>query len=78
MLFTIFCLYWVQELLQPYTYFIGCPKESGGSLLCLGVSAVYRMSMVLASLYLILIASLLFRGEIARICNEGLWTAKIV
>lgn len=53
LLFTVFCLYTFAKILDPFKRWIHCPEESGGKLQCLGLSAVYRMSITLASLFIL-------------------------
>lgn len=62
MIFTVLALYYISEMYSQYVRYIGCPIESGGSDLCLGVSGVYRMSFILSTLYFLLMFIMLFRG----------------
>lgn len=53
-------------------------KIKKGNDYCLGVSAVYRMSFVLMTMYAILIVFMMVRGEVAKIANQDFWSLKIV
>lgn len=78
MIFTVIGLYYLQEFYSLYVKFIGCPVESGGSDLCLGVSGVYRMSFVLCVHFFAIMFCMLFRGAVAKDVNEGFWALKIL
>lgn len=46
-------------------------------MICLGVSAVYRMSATLVSLYLLILLCCLMRDGCARFINENFWCMKL-
>src|SRR5437868_6051602 len=64
-------------MVEPWSDYINCPKESGGNLVCLGVSAVYRMSFSLLCLFGLLFLVVLTRSNFAKEMNEGAWCLKI-
>ncbi|KRX10953.1 hypothetical protein PPERSA_12077 [Pseudocohnilembus persalinus] len=76
-IFAVFLKYIAPSSLGFWTVFIHCPEQSGGGLLCLGVSAVYRMSAALALTYLVLLVACLMRDDCARFLNESFWCLKI-
>lgn len=46
------------------------------SLNCFGLSAVYRLSMALLMLYILLLLIMLCRNRISKVVNEGLFLVK--
>ncbi len=75
--FKVFLMHYVPSSLGFWSTFIHCPQSSGGTeMLCLGVSALYRMSLALAILYILLLLFCLLRDECARLFNESLWFLK--
>jgi hypothetical protein len=49
---------------------IECPKESGGRLSCLGISAIYRISISMSLVYLLILLICFLRNEFSRLFNE--------
>lgn len=70
-------MYMTPQTLGFWSNFIQCPQESGGDLLCLGISAVYRISFALSSHYIVLLMVCFLRDECARFINENCWFLKI-
>lgn len=68
-------LFWVSGWLSFATKMIGCEGQDGS---CLGISAVLRLSFVLAVLHLLVGLSCLTRDTFAKIVNEGLWGFKML
>lgn len=71
-------LWYIAPVFTWFEYLIECPKASGGSSYCLGVSAVYRMSIALTIFYLMMLLIMTFKNQISREWNEGVWFPKIV
>lgn len=78
MLFTIFVLYYAATFLDYFKDYIHCSQITGGNLVCLGVSAVYRMSLALAILFFLMFLACLPRSEFSKKMNEGFWPMKIL
>jgi serine incorporator 1/3 len=78
MLFTIFVLYYAATFLDFFKDYIHCSEITGGNLVCLGVSAVYRMSLALAILFFLMFLACLPRSEFSKKMNEGFWPMKIL
>eukprot|EP00827_Trimyema_finlayi_P007199 TRINITY_DN985_c0_g1_i11.p1 TRINITY_DN985_c0_g1~~TRINITY_DN985_c0_g1_i11.p1 ORF type:complete len:146 (-),score=15.75 TRINITY_DN985_c0_g1_i11:62-499(-) len=77
MLLTIFLLYWVADhILDHFQSWIKCPDTTNGALSCLGISACYRMSFALAALFVIIFLAQLFRNDLSKMFNEGMWIIK--
>lgn len=78
-LFLMLILYYLASYLKFANSFIGCPTGSDIILnTCLGMSAVYRMSFVLAIVHVLVGLSCLTRDKFAKIVNEGLWGFKMI
>lgn len=78
-LFLMLILYFLASYLKFANGFIGCPTTSDVELnTCLGLSAVYRMSFVLAVVHVLVGLSCLTRDKFAKIINEGLWGFKMI
>jgi serine incorporator 1/3 len=78
-LFLMLVLYFLAPYLKFANSFIGCPSGNDNELnTCLGMSAVYRMSFVLAIVHILVGLSCLTRDKFAKIVNEGLWGFKMI
>eukprot|EP01017_Pseudomicrothorax_dubius_P039937 TRINITY_DN6190_c0_g2_i2.p1 TRINITY_DN6190_c0_g2~~TRINITY_DN6190_c0_g2_i2.p1 ORF type:complete len:456 (-),score=127.34 TRINITY_DN6190_c0_g2_i2:168-1535(-) len=75
---TIVVLRWLPGILQPLSLFINCPDTSGGGLLCLGVSSIYRISIALVTVFLFTLLCSMGKDKAAKIVNEACWGCKIV
>ena len=77
-------LYWAAPALKylGLSHFISCPSNSflakDDDLSCLGVSAVFRVSLVLAIFHFILCLLCLCGGSCISSLNEGAWPLKII
>eukprot|EP01017_Pseudomicrothorax_dubius_P007055 TRINITY_DN12131_c0_g1_i1.p1 TRINITY_DN12131_c0_g1~~TRINITY_DN12131_c0_g1_i1.p1 ORF type:complete len:492 (+),score=91.36 TRINITY_DN12131_c0_g1_i1:60-1478(+) len=65
------------DLVQPFSYFINCPESAGGGVNCLGISAVYRMSIALAVVFAFVLIVTLGKDRAAKLVNEGCWGFKV-
>lgn len=75
--FLMIMLYFGGGVIKFAGKFIDCPE--GESLeTCLGLSAVYRLSFVLATLHLLIGLSCLTRDKFAKVVNEQLWGLKLL
>lgn len=70
-------VYWGGKYLNFASNFINCPNDVSLDV-CLGLSAVYRLSAVLAFVHLIVGLCCLTRDGFAKAVNEGLWGIKIL
>eukprot|EP00827_Trimyema_finlayi_P007202 TRINITY_DN985_c0_g1_i3.p1 TRINITY_DN985_c0_g1~~TRINITY_DN985_c0_g1_i3.p1 ORF type:complete len:383 (+),score=44.03 TRINITY_DN985_c0_g1_i3:66-1214(+) len=69
--------YWVADhILDHFQSWIKCPDTTNGALSCLGISACYRMSFALAALFVIIFLAQLFRNDLSKMFNEGMWIIK--
>lgn len=74
--FSIVILFYGANLFSPFEKFIHCPKDNKFD--CLGISAVYRMSLALVILHIIVLI-FSFCGEgCAKVMNKDCWTFKFL
>jgi Serine incorporator (Serinc) len=69
-------MYYTPSALGFWTTFIHCPLESvspTNSMACLGVSAIYRMSLSLVVLFTVLLLVCMLRNEASKMLNENFW-----
>ena len=78
MVFTLIVLYYASSILEPFTDYIYCSEDTGGQLVCLGVSSVYRMSFALAIMHFLILLACLSKSEFSKTVNEGCWCLKIL
>lgn len=55
---------------------IDCPEEAGGGSVCMGVSAVFRMSFAQTLFHLLMFLICLTRTTIGSAFNDGCWLTK--
>lgn len=77
-LFVLFLLHYFSTIMEWSAGQIECPDESGGKDVCLGASAVYRMSAVLFLLFTSVFIGCLLRNDCSKQYNEGAWTFKLI
>ena len=63
----------VSEYLRNH---LKCPEDSG--LQCLGISSVYRISLALVGIHIIVLLFLLMKNGCSRFVNEKLWFIKTI
>ena len=78
-LISILMLFYAKDILDKVSLFIECPE--GGSV-CMGISAVYRMSLTLAFFHLVMLTvisiSKIVESELGSIFNDGCWALHIL
>lgn len=77
--FSLIILFFGANILKPFDQFIHCPAGSEGDKFdCLGVSSVYRMSLALALVHLVIIIFSLISKQCAKVLNQECWSFKIL
>jgi len=71
-------LFWGANILDPFKSFIHCPVESGEQFQCLGITAVYRMSFVLALFHTTVFLVCLSKSDSAAAFHDGCWALKFL
>jgi hypothetical protein len=74
--FSLVILFFGASVLKPFNDFIHCPKDENFS--CLGISSVYRMSLSLVILHLVVILFSLCSKNCAKVINKDCWTFKFL
>lgn len=78
MIFALVVLYYASSILEPFKDYIYCSEETGGKLVCLGVSSVYRMSFALAIVHFLILLACLTKSDFSKEVNEGCWCLKLL
>lgn len=65
-----------QWFVKAFASWLQCPEESGGQLNCYGMASVFRISLSLSLLYLLLLVIMLCRNRISKVFNEMLFFVK--
>ena len=76
LLFSLIILFFGSNLLQPFNDYINCPKSNMTE--CLGISSVYRMSLALVFLHIMVILFSLCGKKTANVMNRHCWTFKLL
>jgi hypothetical protein len=78
-IFSLVILYFGASLLKPFNSFIHCPDTNDDDKFnCLGISSVYRMSLALFLLHLVVIGFSLISQKCAKAINIDCWTFKLL
>ena len=79
----IVIVYWLADLLNSTDFmitvlrdYIHCPADQGFS--CLGISAVYRISLALVIFHFFILIFVLMRNGCSKVMNEEVWPFKIL
>lgn len=75
---TLIILFFGSSLLKPFSDYIHCPNSDENTLDCLGVSQVYRMSLALVILHLIVMLFSIFGKTAANVMNRDCWSFKFI
>ena len=76
---SLIILFYGSIILKPFNSWIKCPEiNNEDELFCLGISSVYRMSMALVILHLIIIISYSCSKKISLAINNGCWSLKLL
>jgi len=65
----------IETIISKY---IQCQPGGGGIASCLGVSSIYRLSLALAAMHVLILLMLLLRNGCSRVFNEEVWPFKIL
>ena len=71
-------LFTAKKLVEVLPSFLQCPDESGGGTLCMGPSAIIRMSFVLACFHVFVLCVILARNTAASVFHDGCWGTKFL
>ena len=72
----IFMLEVATTILFPFKDFLSCPEDPG--LRCLGISSIYRFSLSLALLHLIMLVLSSVSNSCSRVLNYECWSFKVL
>jgi serine incorporator 1/3 len=75
---TLIILFFGSPLLKPFSDYIHCPNSDENTLDCLGISQVYRMSLALVILHLIVMLFSLCGKTAANVMNRDCWSFKFL
>ena len=75
--FSIIMLYFGNYIFSYFNKFLDCPDDHTKDS-CLRISAVYRMSFILAIFHLVLFLICLCKSKISSAIHEGAWPLKII
>lgn len=76
--FSIFVMYYLQNLLHSFIPFLNCPSDVSGQNICVGISQLLRMSFTLFTMHFIILVFCLCRGKTAKTANEGAFLLKVL
>ena len=76
---SLLVLFFLPGILKPFSSFVHCPKNTGGAETdCLGISNVYRMSLALVIMHIMVIFMSLCGNKCVKVVNQDCWSLKIL